>query len=140
MTIPTLPFGPPEGYPVNMAAPKERRFKVHGKNATSYEYYVSVGLDMLELDYVFQASYFGGRRVRGGVVVDFIVYTRPLPTPVWVNGEYWHKGKQASIDYYQQIILSQFSGVQFAPTVVFFGEECNTLEAALHSVRKVFRT
>lgn len=136
----TLPFGPPQGYPAELLpAPKERRYKVRNKNATSYEYFVSIALDQFGLDYTFQASYFGGRSVRGGVVVDFIVYTRPLPTPLWVNGEYWHKGKQASIDYYQGIILSQFSGVQFARPVVMFGEQVNTPEKALDTVRKEFR-
>lgn len=138
MTLRPLPFGAPSGIPVAMnAAPKQRRFKVRGKNATSYEFYVSAALDAVGLDYLFQASYFGGRRVRGGVVVDFIVFTRPLPTPVWVNGEYWHKGKQASIDYYQGIILSQF-GPGFFPPVVFFGEQASTPEAAMQSVRKAF--
>lgn len=136
----TIPFGPPEGLPAELLpAPKVRRYKVHNKNATSYEYFVSLALDAIGLDYTFQASYFGGRSVRGGVVVDFIVYTRPLPTPVWVNGEYWHKGKQASIDYYQQIVLSQFSGVQFSRPVVFFGQDVNDPEKAMSAVRKEFR-
>ena len=38
----------------------------------------------------FQRSVMGGRNVPGGQVVDFWVYTPPLPTIVMVQGDYWH--------------------------------------------------
>ena len=65
-------------------------FTVQGKDATSYEYNVAYALDKLELPYMFQFIFLGGKAVRGGMVVDFLVLTDPLSTPVWVNGGFWH--------------------------------------------------
>ena len=129
-------FAQPEGFPM-ATAPKTQRYQVRGKNASSYEYWVSLALEEIRLEYLFQVSYWGGRRMIGGIILDFLVFTKPLPTPLWVNGEYWHKGKQASREYYQQVALAQFGNM--APAIVLFGEECSTYEAALQSIRKEFR-
>lgn len=38
----------------------------------------------------FHYTIFGGREFRGGQVIDIVAYTVPKPTPVFVNGLYWH--------------------------------------------------
>ena len=54
------------------------------------EYWVALALWKLKIDFVFQYQLFGGRKYKGGQVVDFWVYTMPLPTPILVQGWYFH--------------------------------------------------
>ena len=56
------------------------------------EYRISKALDMLKFEYKFQVPVGGGRLFRGGYVLDFLVYTHPLPTPLEALGDYWHGG------------------------------------------------
>jgi hypothetical protein len=69
---------------------------IHGIVSTSrYENNFAAALEKYGWQYQYQVSLFGGRDVVGGTVVDFIVYTTPLPTPVYVQAEYWHSGSRA---------------------------------------------
>jgi len=71
---------------------------IQGKSPDSWnEYYVALALEKLELPYIYQFEIFGGH-LRGGVILDFLVLTHPLSTPIFVNGLYWHKGKRAAVD------------------------------------------
>lgn len=54
------------------------------------EYWVALALWKLHIDFVFQYQLFGGRKYKGGQVVDFWIYTMPLPTPLLVQGWYFH--------------------------------------------------
>ena len=56
------------------------------------EYWVALALYKLHIDFVFQYQLFGGRKYKGGQVIDFWVKTKPLPTPVFVQGWYFHYG------------------------------------------------
>lgn len=56
------------------------------------EYWVALALWKLKIDFIFQYQLFGGRRYKGGQVVDFWVLTHPLPTPIFVQGWYFHYG------------------------------------------------
>jgi hypothetical protein len=111
---------------------------VRGKRATSYEYNFASALDRYELGYLFQVSYWGGRSMRGGLVLDFLVFTQPLYTPVWVNGDYWHRGGRAQEDFLQQALLDAFSQGQLAPAKTYWGKDCDSYEAAVATVRKDF--
>jgi hypothetical protein len=79
-------------------------------------------------------DYFGGRRTRGGFVVDFLVFTKPRPTPVWINGSYWHKGQQLSLDYLQQQILQSFHDVN--PAIIFWEKDVASFDLAKVKVRQ----
>ena len=54
------------------------------------EYWVALALYKLKINFVFQYQLFGGRKYKGGQVVDFWIYTNPLPTPLLVQGWYFH--------------------------------------------------
>lgn len=54
------------------------------------EYWVALALYKLHLDFEFQYQLFGGRKYKGGQVIDFWVFTVPLPTPIFVQGWYFH--------------------------------------------------
>ena len=57
-----------------------------------YEWRVAVALWKYKWNFAYQVQYFGGRRLPGGQVIDFLVFTLPKPTPVYVQGEHWHGG------------------------------------------------
>lgn len=116
-----------------------QRYEVEGKKATSYEWNVAQALETVGLEYIFQMSYFGGRQLRGGIVLDFLVFTRPLPTPLWVHGEYWHQGKQRTVDLMQRATMFLFMAGEAAMGEVIWGEDCKTPEDALQAVKKLFR-
>ncbi len=59
------------------------------------EYWVALALERLGIAFIYQYSISGGRSVRGGQVIDFLAYTVPLPTPIFVQGEYWHGGTKS---------------------------------------------
>jgi hypothetical protein len=42
-----------------------------------------------KIDFIYQLEFFGGRRVPGGFVLDFLIYI-PFPLPVPIQGDYWH--------------------------------------------------
>ena len=53
----------------------------------------------------YRVGYFGGRGTPGGVEVDFYFDSYPMPTLVFVNGEYWHSGEMGADDWEQQARL-----------------------------------
>jgi len=65
------------------------------QSGSSYEWNIARALWTLGWTFQYQVPLFGGRNVRGGVVVDFIVPTRPAQTVVSVIGEYWHRDTDA---------------------------------------------
>lgn len=129
----TLIANIPTWQPVKAAPLK---YKVRGKSASSYEYNVSRALDTLGLDYWFQFSYLGGHALPGGIVIDFLVFTKPLYTPLNVNGDYWHSGARTAIDELQQAIINVALAGEARPIVYLWGKDTATYEAALSSVRR----
>jgi hypothetical protein len=81
---------------------------------------VAVALDRLKLKYDYQYDVFGGRRWRGGQIVDFMVYTKPLPTPLYVQGMYWHGTQKLGEDRLKQIEVTRlFKGQINDPLLVW---------------------
>lgn len=115
-----------------------RRYKLKGnKTASSYEYNFGMALEKYGIDYLFQVSYWGGHNIVGGLVLDFLVFTTPLWTPVFINGEYAHRTGKRDRDFLQQALLSsQFPNL--AEVLELWGEDTATYELALVAVRKHF--
>jgi hypothetical protein len=131
-----------------MAPPQEddtmREFYVEdsrGKvlKASSNEYYVALALKQLGLQFQFQLSVAGGRSLAFGIVLDFLVETAPLPTPVWVHGEYWHMGDRRAKDLRQQDIVREYMKGSILEPVELWGAETSTEERALAAVRRALR-
>lgn len=81
--------------------------QIQGKTPDSKEeVWVAQALDRLKLSYIFQFEIFGGTRVRGGILIDFLVFA-PFATPVEVLGEYWHTGELGADDKFRQAIIEQ---------------------------------
>lgn len=108
-----------------------RPYQIQGKAATDIEYNVALALDRLGWRYDFQVPFGGGRRRPGGTVVDFIVHTIPLPTPLYVHGEYWHRGEESELD---RILIGKKRG--FRLPVIIYGKEAANVEQARQTLIK----
>jgi hypothetical protein len=69
----------------------EGPWQLQGKPASKPEYRVGVILSKLGRRYEFQVSSFGGRLIKGGQMIDFLLEDRPPRTVIDVRG-YYHKG------------------------------------------------
>lgn len=116
---------------------EDRKYVVQGKKATKNEYNVAAALEILELDYIFQLSIAGGRMFAFGIVLDFLVMTVPLPTPIWVHSEYWHRGERRAEDIRQQQTVEDFMEGQINPSIEIWADESETVEQALSTLRRV---
>lgn len=75
------------------------------------EWRVANALWRLDIEFKYQYVVFGGRLRRGGQLIDFWVYTVPLPTPVYVQSEAWHGGaRHAESTYKIQRLIDAFAG------------------------------
>lgn len=63
---------------------------------------VYIALTQLKLDFSYQYPLDGGRRVRGGQVIDFVIWQPPRPIALYVQGSYWHSGSKAMEDHLKQ--------------------------------------
>lgn len=86
------------------------------------EYWVALALYRLHLDFEYQYQLFGGRKYKGGQVVDFWVFTVPLPTPIFVQGWYFHyataeKAAQSKLNL--MYLEGQLRGKALKPVEVF---------------------
>ena len=104
---------------------------IRGKKATLNEYNVSVALEDYGLEYLFQVWYWGGRTLRGGQILDFLVY--PWRIPVQVFGDYWHKQQLSATDRYN---LSRLASLFQREVVILWGGETNTVEDAKRAVKR----
>lgn len=91
----------PEKWRVKIAKPEDTTAKLptsdlyyQGQRATLPEYNVGMGLTRLKIAHDFQYPIEGGRALRGGQMLDFLAYTVPMQTPIYVQGDYWHGSKQ----------------------------------------------
>jgi hypothetical protein len=67
-----------------------RRWQKRGVRGTSPELLVYDWLYRRRLQFEFQSSLFGGRKIRGGLVCDFVVWMGTSPMAWRVQGEHWH--------------------------------------------------
>ena len=82
-----------------------------------------------DVDFTFQANFFGGRLERGGLVIDFL-FTDPPGLAIAVQGDYFHQQQGASV-----IARDRLARVQLAAegiTLIFIDES-----AILADVRDV---
>jgi hypothetical protein len=121
---------PQRARPAKRKPPKNPREEIRGiPVGSSYEANVADALDALGWDYWYQYEAGGGRRLRGGMVVDFIIWTRPAATPLWVNGRYWHAQRRET-DKLQQARLKGLVGFPTTDALEMFDEDAETYEDA----------
>jgi len=116
---------------------------VKGKSVGSTEEArVAVALPMLGLDFQYQVSIAGGRRFPGGLIIDFVVETTPLPTPLQVQGRYWHgvgqEGGRAQ-DVLELAKIKRIMGHSWADPVEVWDNELTSVAQALMTVASALR-
>src|SRR4030043_1414668 len=99
------------------------------------EWRVANSLTKFGWEYIYQASVMGGRSLRGGQVIDFLVETVPKQTALYVQGEYWHGSKQESKDKLLQAYA--FGPLQLLVEVVT-GDQLETQEESDKPILKIF--
>lgn len=120
-------------FPSSVLPAKSAGYTVQNQRASSYEYNVAVALDRLGYGYLFQYELLGGRRLRGGHIIDFIVFTVPLSTALFVNGDYWHRDVSLELQE-KSFVEAQMRGV-IARVVVMWGKDCNNVSSATSFLR-----
>lgn len=111
--------------------------EVQGNKATDLEWRVAVALERLRIPYMFQYALLGGQRRRGGLVVDFLVFTAPLSTPLEVMGGYWHRSGQRREDRLKEAMVRHLGN--FAEMVYLWEGELQTLNDAYKAVKRELR-
>jgi len=96
----------------------------------------AVALDTLGWSYQFHKQVRGGHARRGGLEFDFFVYTRPRPTPVLVQGRYWHTGMHE--DAYDTARINQWYRGRYALCLEAWDYELQSIDMAVQYVRKHF--
>jgi len=106
------------------------RTEIKGQEiGSSYEANVADALDLLGWGYSYQVALHYGRERRGGIVLDFLVYTAPLATPIFVNGRYWH-GQRVEQDLLQQKSLHRYLHTPSREALIMWDENCLTVDDA----------
>ena len=104
------------------------------------EYWCALALYRLHLRFDFQKHVMGGRSGRGGQVIDFWVYTVPKPTPVYIQGDYWHyAGGRAYQSQLNIAKLKSYYGASIMEPVEILTSTTPTPDAMYSVVRRELR-
>jgi hypothetical protein len=123
--------------PSSLVSSSDAGYTIAGSKASDIEWRVAVALEKLGLHFIYQYELMGGRTKRGGIVLDFLVLTSPLSTPLDIRGEYWHQPKQRIEDDLGLAIA--MSRGRFAQPVIIYGGELQSVEQAYATVKRELR-
>lgn len=98
------------------------------------EWRVAMAFWKYKIPFRYQVPIMGGRMVRGGQVIDFVV-TRPYNIPVQVFGEHWHTGSMGADDRIKLALAEEYFKHQ---VVVFWGVQLDSQVSANKLVRRQF--
>ena len=117
-----------------MARNQSDELTVHGIKVDSInEKNVAIALDRMKLEYAYQ-YYYGGTGVRGSQIIDFLVYTDPKPTPLFVHGEYWHTATFSRNEALKMSDISSRMRGHWALPVIIWENECETEDQAYNTL------
>jgi hypothetical protein len=103
--------------------------------ASVQEWRVALALYRLGLSFYYQYEVFGGRSLRGGQIIDFWVFTVPLPTPVYVQGDYWHRGSKEMQDALKVADLKRRYQGQIAEPLLVWEHELTSMDEAYKTMK-----
>jgi len=113
-----------------------RELEIQGQPAGStLEYIVAVALDMLKLGYNYQVSLLGGHWVPGGSIADFEVFTVPVHTYLYCQGDYWHT--RGNVEEEDRYTYDRITATYKKPVVEIWEHEALTVEMAMTTLRKL---
>lgn len=93
---------------------------------------VGIALQRLKLEFYPQYSIDGGNSVRGGQIIDYVVYNPPLVIALNCQGKYWHGGKRTMDDEIKQAAQTKHG---LTPMEIW-EDDYLTVEAALRWLRR----
>lgn len=100
------------------------------------EWRFALALMHYDLSFEYQLSIAGGRTRRGGMVLDFMVHTSPLWTPVHIVGLYWHSGQNKLDDELRRhTLMTEYKGSVREP-IYIYDTQLTTVEEAYKIVQK----
>lgn len=114
----------------------EPPFYVKGQPAGSKdEYWAGQALEKIEKDtgwtWEYQVPVQGGRRRRGGNVVDFLIHTPGMWTMIDPKGRYWHTGRHED-----QLEMRDVARLKKWRLIEYFTDEHPTKESVYSHLRK----
>ncbi len=114
-------------------------FTILGKPAgSSIEWNVAMALDKLKVTYSYQYRVFGGRTLKGGTVIDFMVHTVPLDTPLYVQGDYWHgSAKKRELDQWMMRRIRAALYYKCGEPVEIWEHDALTIDMAMTNLRRI---
>lgn len=113
---------------------------IQGKRVGSKnEARVCLALDFFKIPYIYQYTFNGGSRVRGGQVIDILAKTVPLWTPIYIMGAYWHGETKKYEDTIKIREFTKATRGYFRDPVIFEEAETMTIDQAKGTVRSKLR-
>jgi hypothetical protein len=120
----------------NLIEQKEALGLIQGKEPGSLEEWrVAKALMSMGIEFQYQYAVNGGNAVRGGQIVDFMIYN-PFPVALQVFGNYWHSAQATSEDNLKLNMLAQLIGSE---PLVLWGIDLATQAATNEAVRRVLK-
>ena len=108
---------------------------IQGQTAGSTEEWrVAKALWRFKIPFIYQFEIFDSS-VRGGIVLDFLVQTRPLSTPLEVYGRYWHRGDRSSQERLRDAIVENYFRGNSLPLLIWFAADLQDQEMTDAKVR-----
>ena len=101
------------------------------------EYWVAKALWRYKLPFRYQWEIYGGTTRRGGLVVDFVVWS-PMMTPLLVHGEYWHQGELEGGDKTALIAIANYFKIGPENIPILWAGDAITEDDVYRFVRKEF--
>lgn len=103
------------------------------KPRSKNEWFVSLALDEVGHEYIYQYKVRGGH-IRGGYFLDFLVVTAvPRSTGIEVFGDYWHSGEITSEDTFRIRRIEHDMRIKIK---VIWGKDSDNFDVALQAVIK----
>ena len=96
------------------------------------EYWIAQALWKYDVPFIYQFQIMGGQYVRGGQVVDFLVFN-PDATPFEFNGEYWHRSEADGKDIIALVALQDYFKKE---PIVLWGADAQSKDDVFAFVRK----
>lgn len=131
---------PTPNLPKKLVKPKENLpTEIMGKPAGStWEARTAVALWVNGWTFTYQVWLLGGRILKGGQVIDFLVHTMPNSTPLYVYGDYWHGGPKKDADALDRALIFGIMGGSLRQPEVLTGEQLVDLDTAIAAVFRMF--
>jgi hypothetical protein len=93
---------------------------------------VGIALQQLKVDFIPQYTLDGGNSVRGGQIIDYVIYVPPQAIALYCQGKYWHGGKKTMEDELKQAAAKKH-GLQ---PVEMWEDDYETVEKARTWLKK----